>query len=196
MGRSKKCREYSIKPQFTSYAPCCCTPKLQIDLNHDELEAIFLIDYQDMYQEDAAKLMHISRPTLSRIIKSARNKIATALIHGGKLNICDDKKEFIIAICSNEENIFESISPKENLIHLYSIKEDTIEHLKSISNPIVTTQLRPSKIFPQTLKNEGVNFFITLGIGEGLKNSLVAQGIFVKEVSNIKDKKDLKNLFN
>jgi predicted DNA-binding protein (UPF0251 family)/predicted Fe-Mo cluster-binding NifX family protein len=196
MGRSKKCREYSIKPQFTTYAPCCSTPKLQIDLNHDELEAIFLIDYQDMYQEDAAKLMNISRPTLSRIIKSARNKIATTIISGGKLNIRDDKKEFIVALCSRERETYEHISPKERYIHIFRIKDATIEHIKSIDNPIISTELRPSKIIPQTLKNEDVNFFITLGIGEGLKNSLITQGIFVKEVSNIKNKEDIQKLFN
>ena len=47
-------------------------------LHFEELEAIRLLDYEHMNQEAAAKMMEVSRPTLTRIYESARKKVATA----------------------------------------------------------------------------------------------------------------------
>jgi hypothetical protein len=41
-----------------------------------------LADYEQLYQENAASKMHISRQTFGRVIESAHHKIADALIHG------------------------------------------------------------------------------------------------------------------
>jgi predicted DNA-binding protein (UPF0251 family) len=59
----------------------------RVYLNKDEMEAIRLSDYLGLYQEDAAKEMDVSRPTFSRILASARKKIALALIEGKTLEI-------------------------------------------------------------------------------------------------------------
>ncbi len=56
-------------------------------INLDEFEAIRLIDFKQTPQEDAAKQMHISQPTLSRILKSARQKISDAIINGKSIKI-------------------------------------------------------------------------------------------------------------
>ncbi len=46
----------------------------------DELEAFRLVYLENMSQEDAAKMMNISRGTLWRLLESARKKIAQALV--------------------------------------------------------------------------------------------------------------------
>lgn len=46
----------------------------------EEYEAIKLIDYEGLKQSQAAKLMHISRPTFTRIYKRARIKISISLV--------------------------------------------------------------------------------------------------------------------
>ena len=56
-------------------------------LSKDEIEAIRLADFEGLYQEDAAKEMEVSRPTFSRILSSARKKIANALILGRAIEI-------------------------------------------------------------------------------------------------------------
>ena len=56
-------------------------------LTFPELEAIRLIDLEEMEQEKAAKKMKISQPTLSRLLNSARKKIALALINGQAIRI-------------------------------------------------------------------------------------------------------------
>jgi predicted DNA-binding protein (UPF0251 family) len=53
----------------------------------DELEAIRLADLEGLYQEQAAEQMHVSRPTLGRILESARRKVAEALVRGLSLKI-------------------------------------------------------------------------------------------------------------
>jgi uncharacterized protein len=53
----------------------------------DEFEAVRLADLERLYHEQAAAQMRVSRPTFSRIIDSAHQKIADALVHGKALKI-------------------------------------------------------------------------------------------------------------
>jgi predicted DNA-binding protein (UPF0251 family) len=53
----------------------------------DEFEAIRLADYEQLYQEEAAAEMNISRQTFGRIIEAAHKKIADVLINGKALKI-------------------------------------------------------------------------------------------------------------
>ena len=50
-------------------------------LTLDEFEALRLADLEELKQIDAAKRLKISRPTFSRIIASARGKIADGLVN-------------------------------------------------------------------------------------------------------------------
>ena len=68
----------------------CGMPRHNLDyeiLSKDEIEAIRLADFEGLYQEDAAREMEVSRPTFSRILNSARKKIANALILGKAIEI-------------------------------------------------------------------------------------------------------------
>jgi len=58
-----------------------------VTLKDEEYEAVLLSDYKDMEQQEAAKLMGVSRPTFSRVLSSARKAIAKALAEGGALEI-------------------------------------------------------------------------------------------------------------
>ncbi|WP_167612765.1 DUF134 domain-containing protein [Maribellus sediminis] len=51
----------------------------------EEYEAIRLLDYQNLTQEEAAVYMDVSRPTLTRIYEEARKKVATAFVEGRDL---------------------------------------------------------------------------------------------------------------
>ena len=68
---------------------CICL-KVRFCLNPltlDEFEAVRLLDYEDLSQIDVAKQMHVHRSTVSRIISSARKKIAQALVEIKSLKI-------------------------------------------------------------------------------------------------------------
>ncbi len=51
----------------------------KIILYRDELEALKLCDLDGLTQEEAGKMMRISRGTVQRILASARRKVASAL---------------------------------------------------------------------------------------------------------------------
>jgi predicted DNA-binding protein (UPF0251 family) len=59
----------------------------EITLTVDEFEALRLADLEDLYQEQAAEKMKVSRPTFGRIIESAHKKVAEALVQGKALKI-------------------------------------------------------------------------------------------------------------
>lgn len=59
----------------------------EVSLGHDEAEAIRLKDLLGLSQEDAASQMGISQPTLHRLLNSAHQKIADAIINGKALRI-------------------------------------------------------------------------------------------------------------
>ncbi len=58
-----------------------------IKLSLEEFEAIRLVDLMDMDQQDAAVEMGVSRKTFWNDLKSARKKVATALIGGHAIRI-------------------------------------------------------------------------------------------------------------
>lgn len=58
-------------------------------LRIDELEALRLADLEGLYQEAAAELMAVSRPTFARILGRARATVARALLEERLLVIED-----------------------------------------------------------------------------------------------------------
>ena len=81
--RPKKIRWIKCAPGERCFRPRCKPLKeLQgVYLTLDEFEALRLADLEEMKQEEAAKRMRISRPTFSRIVNSARKKIADGLVN-------------------------------------------------------------------------------------------------------------------
>jgi uncharacterized protein len=100
--RPKKTRWIKCVPGERCFKPLCKPlNKLEgIYLSLDEFEAIRLSCLEGLKQEDAAKLMKVSRPTFSRIETSAHRKIADALVNikairieGGCCKIFGGKKK-------------------------------------------------------------------------------------------------------
>lgn len=89
MPRPKKYRCIRCKPDSTYFKPRGI-PLIELEevaLSMDELEAIRLADFEDMYHEEAAKKMKISRQTFGRILNQAHKKIAECIIKGKALKI-------------------------------------------------------------------------------------------------------------
>jgi predicted DNA-binding protein (UPF0251 family) len=89
MPRRKNNRLIDLPPVFTEFKPSGIRRKdlETINLSIDEYEAIRLADYYGLNQEEAAKQMHISRPTFSRVVESARKKMAEFIIKGRRITI-------------------------------------------------------------------------------------------------------------
>ncbi len=89
MVRPFRRRRVEFYPNITFYKPAGI-PLRTLDeevLKIDEIEALRLCDKEGLKQEEAAKKMGVSQPTLYRILKSAREKLARAIIEGKAIRI-------------------------------------------------------------------------------------------------------------
>lgn len=89
MPRPKCCRNIGVMPEVTHFKPedGQASPGDEVVMTLDEFEAVRLAYYEGMYQEQAAAMMNVSRPTFGRIIESAHCKIADFLVNGKSLRI-------------------------------------------------------------------------------------------------------------
>jgi predicted DNA-binding protein (UPF0251 family) len=89
MGRRQLCRRVGFIPEFNYFKPAGI-PMVnlqEVGLLVEEIEAIRLKDIEKLEQEECAAKMSISRTTFSRILDSAREKIADALLSGKAIRI-------------------------------------------------------------------------------------------------------------
>ena len=106
MSRPKQDRTISNPPLMQGFKPFGIVRRIcsSVTLQLDEYEAIRLLDYEGMNQDQAAEQMKVSRPTLTRIYENARKIIAQALVEGkmiviGGGNVQFDKQWFRCKRC-------------------------------------------------------------------------------------------------
>ena len=89
MGRPKRFRRIQSYPKVVYFKPRSVPLSFleEIQLKVDELEALKLVDFENMPQIEAAKKMAVSQSTLQRILSSARKKVAEALSVGKAIRI-------------------------------------------------------------------------------------------------------------
>jgi len=193
MGREKTKRNLVFKPAFKDYIPENKSYNGITHLLDEEMEAIYLMDILDLYQEKAAESMKVSRPTFTRILKNARQKLTRAIVYGNKISIEDANTPYIVAICSASKDNFESMLSTNQYISIYKIEDNEVTLIKSIESEAYVKTSKPAIVLPQIFLDFNVNIFLSTKIGEGLKNSLLAKGIQVIE-KQITNKEDLINL--
>lgn len=59
----------------------------QAQLDHDEMEAMYLCDYEGLTQEEAGLRMGVSRGTVQRLLAAARKKVIEALVKGKAISV-------------------------------------------------------------------------------------------------------------
>ena len=89
MGRLPSCRRVNFVPETTYFKPAGVPRRLlqQVTLTVDEAEAIRLKDLEGLDQEKCAESMRVSRTTFGRILESARQKMADAILNGKAVGI-------------------------------------------------------------------------------------------------------------
>ena len=76
-----------FNPNSVPMWPPAVGPPEMVNVKIEELEAMRLVDFDGLEQEDAAREMGISRKTLWRDLKSGRKKVLDALINGKAIEI-------------------------------------------------------------------------------------------------------------
>ena len=89
MPRPIKTRRVQCNPEANYFKPRGVPVSIlkEVVLLKDEVEAIRLAGLDELYQQEAADNMNISRQTFGNIIRSAHHKIADALVNGKALKI-------------------------------------------------------------------------------------------------------------
>lgn len=89
MVRPRKIRRIGFTPGVTYFKPrgIPLADLSEMNLNHDEFEAIRLKYVKNLDQHGCAKEMKISQSTFQRILTSANQKIAKALVEGKAIRI-------------------------------------------------------------------------------------------------------------
>ena len=82
-GRKRKDRNIDADFSEVCFKPCGVERSSleRVVIYEDEMEAIRLADLESMYQQECSDKMGISRTTFSRLVESARKKIADALLN-------------------------------------------------------------------------------------------------------------------
>ena len=89
MPRPPKCRRVAYMPEVTYFKPAGIPLRAleEVRLSIEEAEALRLKDLEGLEQEHGAEKMNVSRPTFQRVLASARQKIADALLNGKAIRI-------------------------------------------------------------------------------------------------------------
>jgi len=74
-------------PSAREFIPTPRGDELPIQLEPAELEALRLVDLEDLSQEEAGKRMGVSRGTVWRLLQEARRKVTQALVEGRPIRI-------------------------------------------------------------------------------------------------------------
>ena len=89
MGRPHRGRRIGHQPDSTFFKPAG-VPARELQTTTivlDELEAMRLVDGEELKQTEAAERMGISQSTIARLLASGRKKTALALAHGEALQL-------------------------------------------------------------------------------------------------------------
>ena len=133
MSRLKQCRKVCQPPLMQGFKPYGISrgELCSVVLHFDEYEAVRLLDYEGLMQEEAAGRMNISRPTLTRIYENARKTIAQAFVEGKMIlidggNVQFGKQWFRCKRC------FKLIGGLENHVRCRNCKTFCIDELTPI----------------------------------------------------------------
>ncbi len=112
MTRPKTLRQIDSIPDVKWFKPAgikMCSLE-EVSLTFDEIEAIRLADLENLYQEQVATRMGVSRQTVGRILVSARKKVAEALVAGKAIRLEGGQIQFRNPACLDSQM---EISPKK-----------------------------------------------------------------------------------
>ena len=136
MPRPKQDRKISNPPLMQGFKPFGIPRRMlsSVSLLYDEYEAIRLLDYEGMNQDQAAVQMNVSRPTLTRIYEKARKTIAQALVEGNMIMIEGGNVQFDRA-WYRCRRCYKLIGGLENHVQCKDCNTFSDEELIPINNP-------------------------------------------------------------
>ncbi len=203
MARPTKCRRICTEPVYDSFTPDKGLPGESIILTVDEYETIWLIDLEELTHEQCARLMDVSRTTVTELYGSARYKVADSIVHGKRLcisgghyKVCDGAHPCCRKRCAkaSRTGMMQTIGKEgttavkiavtyengeifQHFGHTEQFKLYTVEDGKITAEQVVGTNGSGHGALAGFLKNAGVDVLICGGIGGGAQEALHSVGI-------------------
>lgn len=199
MPRPCKKRKICGRPKCSRFCPEQLQSKEVIVLSLDEYECIRLMDYEGLEQGQCAAQMGIARTTVQAVYKSAREKLARALVQAGELRIeggdvffCETKEnchrrhccgvpylvedeggniQMRIAVTYDDGEVFQHFGHTEQF-KLYDVENNTVT-----ASQVVDTNGSGHGALAGFLAEHKVDVLICGGIGGGAQMALAAAGI-------------------
>lgn len=194
MPRRKSYKKTSLKPASLKFGALDseAPSDIVLSMSRNELEALYLMDYHQKYQQECADIIGISRSTFSKLIRQARKKSAEMLVRGINIQISDDERAFVLAYATNDRISLADNVILAKLFGFATIDQNSITSISYILNPIVKeleeknidftdehdgSGLKAGLILPPLF--EKAQIFMTKSIGDGLKRNLEGLGVRV-----------------
>ena len=191
MARPRKNRLVYSMPSCEGFVPIGYEPGSTVEtvvMTIDEYETIRLIDLEKLTQEACAERMGISRPTVTNIYESARNKMADALINekllligGGDYDVYHENKK--IGMMEKEKRqmkiavTYENGQIYQHFGHCENFKVYTVEDGKVVDAKVENAAGSGHGALAGFLKEMDVEVLICGGIGGGAQMALAQAGI-------------------
>ncbi len=194
MARPSKLRRVCRMPACTHFYagnPETSAEPQGLQLSVEEYEAIRLLDYQGLTQQEAAAQMGAGRTTVQALYTQARRKLARFLVEGSPLTIAggsywlcpgqacqghgknSEKGGIImkIAVTYEDGQVFQHFGHTSQF-KVYEVKDGAVT-----SSEIVDTNGQGHGALAGFLLGGGVDVLICGGIGGGARNALAEAGI-------------------
>jgi predicted DNA-binding protein (UPF0251 family)/predicted Fe-Mo cluster-binding NifX family protein len=192
MPRPLKCRRVEFLPDVTYFKPAGIPLKNleEISMSVEEAEALRLKDLEGLEQEEGAEKMNISRPTFQRILATARQKIADALLNGKAIRIeggnfevalGQTKKDGIIkiGISAAAPGMDAEIDPRFGRCRYFVIVDPETMTWETLENSGVEDGGGAGIATAKSLTGKDIATIITGNCGPNAYNALTAAGIKV-----------------
>ena len=145
--RNKRFRRVGSPPVLKGFKPIGLpyTEAKPVTVLFEEYEALRLIDYSKLKQDEAAEIMKVSRPTFTRIYNSCLNKLAKAFAEGRTIMIEGGHVEFDKEWyrCRDCTTVF--CHPDEGHNECINCKSGNIEHINKTLMEWGESQARPQE---------------------------------------------------
>jgi predicted DNA-binding protein (UPF0251 family)/predicted Fe-Mo cluster-binding NifX family protein len=170
-GRKKVAPAAGFKAAYNDFFALNSVEREVIEMEQGELYALLLADFCQLYQEECALRLGVSRPTFSRIIERARKKVSVHLITGKPLAIRKDNASFTVAYPSADRFTIAKEPLEAPYFVLAAVDNDAIESMRFIGNP----QKLP--LIAEALKNTSIILLPNSSSADSLQSSLLESGV-------------------
>lgn len=203
MRSEPKEKKFSPEPEYSSFAPDGVENPDSNILLVDEFEVIRLVDHEKRSHEQCARIMDISRTTVTEIYERARFKIADALVQGkglhisggnyqicqGRPQLCGGKSCWKLAVKENRKKkeketgcmkiavTYQDGEIFQHFGHTEQFKVYDVEEGKIVKSEVVDSNGNGHGALAGFLSDLGIDVLICGGIGGGAQAALAEAGI-------------------